>query len=574
MAQGNYESGFNLGYKSSRPVGIEQLGQKALSISEEVKKQEKIGKQRQEAFDKARQEFRDKQMQEKGALIYEDQFVDTGLKDLDAAKELFRAASKDVFETNMYAYNSGVISENEANRRNAVTVGEIKELAGIYDKAKASLDLYNKLENEGKGSAANDIKRDALEAFFKNFKVSPGVNGLEMYTQIEENGQKKIVKVSTSDFNELFNFGEGVDLQSDLKGIIDEVGSDIYIQGNTKIKSWLKDEGKLDDATTLRFDAIVEGYSDNQIIDAAKRLKTPSSGKLTIETLSDEKLLSDLKGEVKQGMINTAKEQLKLKQESTPFIEKIDTPSTTAEERKAASQSYEVYSNVRSLFSEDPEVANAALQNLQSSNDKISQIFRSGKDKITVQYVGDKRPDTVISLPYSEEKGFNVEDAALSTTAEILSNSSENSLAISKKAQSRYNKKNKIDQKTFVPEFNDFGSASLKKGVDDLKVKDGDYAKFTLTELLDSDNPNEYEQAILTLFEENGLSASSLKMEKQAPFFGDNSLSIKVLSDGNVLEEIFITENTSLPDKIKIIEDLAKAMKKGGFSEQKEGVLD
>lgn len=577
MAQGNYESGFSLGYKASKPIGIEELGQRALSISEEVKNQEKIGKERQDAFDKARQEFKDKQIEENKSFIYEDQFVETGLEDFDAAGELLRKSVKDSFETNMFAYNSGAISENEAKRRNAVTVGNVKEMAGVYDKAKASLEIYEKLEDEGKGSAANDIKRQALEDFFKNFRVSPGEVGLDMYTVTVENGVKKVVKLPAKQFNDLFNFGQGVDLENDLKSIVKEVGSDTYIKGNTKIQSWLKDEGKLDQATTLRFDAIVEGYSDNQIIDAAKKLKTTSSGEISVEKLNNEDLLSRLKTEVKQGMIDTVKEELKLKQSSIPFIQKIDTPSSTESERQSASQSYEVYSNVRSLFNEDPEISNAALQNLQNSSDKIRQIFRSGKDKITVQYIDDKRPDTVISLPYSEEKGFNVEDAALSTTAEILSNSSENSLDISKKAQNRYNQKNGIDQKTFVPEFNDFGSASLRKGVDDLKVKGGDYDGFTLSELLDSDKPDKYEQSIITLFEENGLSTSDLLIRKEFPFFGDNFIEIDVLSNGEVLNTMVITENTSLPDKIKIIEDLAKAMKKGGFSEpenKQKGVLD
>lgn len=578
MAQGNYESGFSLGYRSSKPVGIEEMGSKLISISDEVKKQEKIGRERQAAFDKAREEFRSKQLDDNKAFIYEDQFVDTGLKDFDAAGELLRKSAKDSFEMNMFAYNSGAISENEAKRRNAVTVGHIKEMSGIYDKAKASLEEYERLENEGKGSAANDIKRQALEDYFKKFKVSPGEVGLEMSTITVENGVEKVINISAANFNDLFNFGQGADLKGDLKSIVDEVGSDVYIEGNTKIQSWLKDEGKLDQATTLRFDAIVEGYSDNQIIDAAKKLKTPSSSKITIETLNDEKLLADLKSEVKQKMIDTVKEELKLKQSSVPFIRKIDTPESTALERKESSQSYEVYSNARSLFSEDPQIANTALQNLQNSSDKISKIFRSGKDKIIVQYVDTKRPDTSISLPYLEEKGFNVEDAALSITAEILSNSSSNSLDISTKAQQRYNKRNGIDQKTFIPEFNDIGSASLKKGIDDLESKSSKFSGFTLRGLLDSDNPNKYEDAVLTLLKENEIDTSNLVIRKETPMFiGDNYMEIDVLSDGKVLETIVISENQELNDKIKIITNLALSMKKGGFNKPKDklkGILD
>lgn len=574
MAQGNYESGFNIGAKSST-INLDPFQKGLTGISDELKKQQEIGRARQEKFDKARSEFKRQQQEAMGSLVYEDQFIDTGLKDFDAAGEALRKSVKNTFETNMFAYNSGAIDENELRRRNAITKGHIKEMSGVYDKAKAALDLYNKLESEGKGSAANDIKVQALKDFFEKFRVQEGSIGLEMSTVSEVDGQKKITTVTPDQFNNLFNFGQGVDLSSDLKSIIDEVGSDTYIQGNTKFQDWLKGEGKLDDDSILRFNAIVEGYSDDQIIDAAKRLKTASSKKITVNNLDDETLLADLKKEVSDGMADYVKEELRLKKSSVPVIQKTDGPNTTVEERRAASQSYEVYSNVRSLFSEDPEIANSALQNLQNSSDKIKQIFRSGKDKITVQYVEDKRPDTVISLPYTQEKGFNVEDAALATTAEILSNSSKNSLDISKKAQQRYNKQNGISGKTYVPEFNDFGSASLRKGINDVKPKK--FTGFTLTELLDSNNPNKYEDAVLTLMSENGINTSDLLIRKESPYFGDNYIEIDVISNGKVLDTIVISENQELTKKIKTIQDLALSMMKGGFSEtenKKVGVLD
>ena len=581
MAQGNYESGFSLGYRSSKPVGIEEMGSKLISISDEVKKQEKIGRERQAAFDKAREEFRSKQLDDNKAFIYEDQFVDTGLKDFDAAGELLRKSAKDSFEMNMFAYNSGAISENEAKRRNAVTVGHIKEMAGIYDKAKASLEEYERLENEGKGSAANDIKRQALEDYFKKFKVSPGEVGLEMSTITVENGVEKVINISAADFNDLFNFGQGADLKGDLKSIVDEVGSDTYIQGNTKIQSWLKDEGKLDQATTLRFDAIVEGYSENQIIDAAKKLKTPSSSKITIETLNNEKLLADLKSEVKQGMIDTVKEELKLKQSSVPYIKPVT--KTTATERGNKDAASAVYSNVYSLFSEDPNIVNSALQNLESSNINIKKIFRTGEDKITIQYKDPKRQDSVISLSSEDEKGFNVNRSALALTAEILSNSMKNSIDMAQKAQNAFNSEKGISEENYVSDFNDFGEVELDKSVLELK---GTQYSLPLDQLLDSEDLNKYEDAVKTFLTSNKVPLSNIRIEKITPsgftsrLFSsiskrsvgdllapsDQALNIEILDDNSqLIKRYSILPNQEISQKIKTLQALAKDIKKSGF---------
>jgi hypothetical protein len=582
MAQGNYESGFSLGYKASKPIGIEELGQRALSISEEVKNQERIGKERQEAFDKARQEFKDKQIEENKSFIYEDQFVETGLEDFDAAGELLRKSVKDSFETNMFAYNSGAISENEAKRRNAVTVGHVKEMAGVYDKAKASLEMYEKLEDEGKGSAANDIKRQALEDFFKNFRVSPGEVGLDMYTVTVENGVKKVVKLPAKQFNDLFNFGQGVDLENDLKSIVKEVGSDTYIKGNTKIQSWLKDEGKLDQATTLRFDAIVEGYSDNQIIDAAKKLKTTSSGEISVEKLNDEDLLSKLKTEVKQGMIDTVKEELKLKQSSIPFIPTVekDTPTQKVEKDIASA----VYSNVYSLFSKDPEVVDSALQNLESSNKDIKKIFRTGKDKITIQYKDPERSDSVVSLSDEDEKGFNINRSALSLTTEILSNSMKNSIDISQKAQNQFNSKNGIPDENYTPDFNDFGDVELDKSV--LELKGTVHKTLTLDSLLDSESLIKYEDAVKTFLASNKVPLSNIRIERISPSgFGSrlfssivkgsvndllsptgDALNIEILgNNGEIVKKYSILPDQNLQEKINTLQTIAKDVKKSGF---------
>ena len=573
MAQGNYESGFNIGAKSSN-VNMDPLQKGLTGLSDELKKQQEIGRKRQEAFDESRNKFRAQQQEAFGEFVYEDQFTDTGLKDFDAAGEKLRKSVKNTFESNMFAYNSGAIDENELRRRNSITKGHVKEMSGVYDKAKVALDQYNKLEAEGKGSAANDIKRDSLQDFFDKFRVQEGEVGLEMSTISESNGQKTIDTVTPDQFNELFNFGQGVDLSADLKEIMDEIGSDTYIQGNTKFQDWLKGKDKLDATSRLRFDAIVEGYSDDQIIDAAKKLKTVSFSEVKPSTLRDKSILAKLKKEVSQGMVDYAKEQLRLKKASVPYIAPlVKDPQKTATERKESANSDAVYSNVRSLFSNDPEIVSTALENLKNSDKNISSILRSGADKIVVQYSDDKRDDTVISLSLGEN-GFNVDDSALNITAELLSSSIKNSLDASEKAQSRYYKKNNITDKTYVGDFQDFGTPALKYNAVELKSASG----YTVAQSLDENSTKRYKDAAITFLAKNGINTSRILIEEIGGWGKDTAIVLTALNQsGQAAGKFVISEKLSLPEKIKVLEDMAISMKKEGVvkdSNTKKGPLD
>ena len=115
----SYETGYKLGYQASNKGT--NIGAGIKSISDEINKQQEIGRKRQEAFDNARKQFKAQQEEAYGEFVYEDQFTDTGLKDFDAAGEKLRQKVKETYEKNMFAFNNGVIDENELRRHSEET---------------------------------------------------------------------------------------------------------------------------------------------------------------------------------------------------------------------------------------------------------------------------------------------------------------------------------------------------------------------------------------------------------------------------------------------------------------------
>ena len=493
----SYETGYKIGYQASNKGT--NIGAGIKSISDEVAKQREIGRKRQEAFDAARKQFKAQQEEAYGEFVYEDQFTDTGLKDFDAAGEKLRQKVKETYETNMFAFNNGVIDENELRRRNAATKGHVKEMSGVYDKAKAALEELNRLEAEGKSSAANDIKRQALEDFFNNFRVDEAPVGLSMSTITEVDGKPVVKTVTPSDFNKLFDFGQGADLDSDLKNIIDEIGSDTYIRGNQKVQDWLLDDGKIDADSKLRFDAITKGYSKDQLFDAAIKLGVRKD--LQIEDVLSEEGIDDLRDEVSAKMVDYVKEELRLKRTTAPYTDpskKVEKP--TATERATKENADAVFLNAVDLVSgNNTESALGLLKTTKGVRD----IFSSpSKKSYTIQYNGKDGVIEEVDVEWIYKDGkVDALATAKSLASELLITSERNPIQASSGAYDRYVEKNPTG--LLVDDVQDVGQAYVKPA--NLIV--GDDSGRTVEELLSFKEEDKVQEAVTQyLFQNNALS--------------------------------------------------------------------
>jgi hypothetical protein len=501
----SYETGYKIGYQASNKGT--NIGAGIKSISDEVAKQREIGRKRQEAFDAARKQFKAQQEEAYGEFVYEDQFTDTGLKDFDAAGEKLRQKVKETYETNMFAFNNGAIDENELRRRNAATKGHVKEMSGVYDKAKAGLEELNRLEAEGKSSAANDVKRQALEDFFNNFRVDEAPVGLSMSTVSTEDGKPVVKTVTPDEFNKLFDFGQGADLDSDLKNIIDEIGSDTYIRGNQKVQDWLMSDGKegtkdkLDNSTKLRFDAVTKGYSKNELFDAA--IKLGVKDKLTLEdvTKSSEEQIEKLRDDVSSKMVDYVKEELRLKRTTSPYTDpskKVEKP--TATEKATKENADAVFLNAVDLVSgNNPESALGLLKTTKGVRD----IFSSpSKKSYTIQYNGKDGVIEEVDVEWIYKDGkVDALATAKSLASELLITSENNPIQASTGAYDRYIGKNPTG--LLVDNVQDVGQAYVKPA--NLIV--GNDAGKTVEELLYSNEEEVVQKAVKEyLFQNNALS--------------------------------------------------------------------
>lgn len=501
----SYETGYKLGYQASNKGT--NIGAGIKSISDEINKQQEIGRKRQEAFDNARKQFKAQQEEAYGEFVYEDQFTDTGLKDFDAAGEKLRQKVKETYETNMFAFNNGVIDENELRRRNAATKGHVKEMSGVYDKAKAALEELNRLEAEGKSSAANDVKRQALEDFFNNFRVDEAPVGLSMSTVSMEDGKPVVKTVTPSEFNNLFDFGQGADLDSDLKNIIDEIGSDTYIRGNQKVQDWLMSDGKedtkdkLDNSTKLRFDAVTKGYSKDELFDAAIKLGVKDKLELREVTKATEEELDKLREDVSSKMIDYVKEELRLKKTTTPYIDSSKkTEKPTASEKATTENADAVFLNSVDLVSgNNTESALGLLKTTKGVRD----IFASpSKKSYTIQYNGKDGVIEEVDVEWIYKDGkVDALATAKSLASELLITSENNPIQASTGAYDRYIGKNPTG--LLVDSVQDVGQAYVKPA--NLIV--GDDSGKTVEELLYSNEEEEVQKAVTQyLFQNNALS--------------------------------------------------------------------
>lgn len=574
----SYETGYKIGYQASNKGT--NIGAGIKSISDEVAKQREIGRKRQEAFDEARKKFKAQQEEAYGEFVYEDQFTDTGLKDFDAAGEKLRQKVKETYETNMFAFNNGVIDENELRRRNAATKGHVKEMSGVYDKAKAALEELNRLEAEGKSSAANDVKRQALEDFFNNFRVDEAPVGLSMSTITEVDGKPVVKTVTPSDFNKLFDFGQGADLDSDLKNIIDEIGSDTYIRGNQKVQDWLMSDGKagtkdkLDDSTKLRFDAVTKGYSKDQLFDAAIKLGVRKD--LQIEDVLSEEGIDDLRDEVSNKMVDYVKEELRLKRTTTPYTDpskKVEKP--TATEKATKENADAVFLNAVDLVSgNNTESALGLLKTTKGVRD----IFSSpSKKSYTIQYNGKDGAIEEVDVEWIYKDGkVDALATAKSLASELLITSERNPIQASTGAYDRYVGKNPTG--LLVDNVQDVGQAYVKPA--NLIV--GDDSGNTVEELLSSNEEEKIEKAVVEYLFQNNALPSNVKIKtvfksedgENSSFFrryfgiasADPFVEVKVLNDeGREVHSVQIpVRSGDARTKATTLRDLAATIKKIG----------
>ena len=255
-------------------------------------------------------------------FVYEDQFDDTGLTDLDNAAAKLQGEIRDVYELNEFAFRNGFIDESQLTVRNNKVKGQVmqfKNLTGDINKYLAEAD---KLEKEGKGSVLNDMKTKLLDEFSGNVKFGAGLDGLTMSTKDADTGETK--SINMGQFKKLITTSEGVDTQKDIDDIIDLGGFNEFVSGNKKIKDFTSILDNFDKEGNV-FDVALSGKSDEQLLDMMYKLNladddpkmAASKGQRLVqgEDIFSFKATEEDKTKIKKALRDETLKQLELKRQ-------------------------------------------------------------------------------------------------------------------------------------------------------------------------------------------------------------------------------------------------------------------
>ena len=324
----NFDTFFRAAYEANKPVDLgfgDALGKmvdRKIQVDEINRENEKIAFERQKEFEKARAEFKTKMSETYDQFVYEDQFDDTGLTDLDNAAAKLQGEIRDVYELNEFAFRNGFIDESQLTVRNNKVKGQVmqfKNLTGDINKYLAEAD---KLEKEGKGSVLNDMKTKLLDEFSGNVKFGAGLDGLTMSTKDADTGETK--SINMGQFKKLITASEGVDTQKDIDDIIDLGGFNEFVSGNKKIKDFTSILDNFDKEGNV-FDVALSGKSDEQLLDMMYKLNladddpkmAASKGQRLVqgEDIFSFKATEEDKTKIKKALRDETLKQLELKRQ-------------------------------------------------------------------------------------------------------------------------------------------------------------------------------------------------------------------------------------------------------------------
>lgn len=221
-------------------ANIIDLTKAASDVAKHQLEQDELTRTRQEAFDKNRADFKKKMQETYDQYVYEDQYDDTGILELDKAAEKLRGSVKAQYLQTEYEYNNGMIDEATVRARNNNLKGQVGQFQSLTKDITEWGARRDALEAEGKSNALNDTRAEVLEKYAKSFKIKSTGEGLIMST-VGTDGKE--IDVPAGQFKRLMETDVAVDIETDLDDLVKLGGLDERIEG------WGKDAKKITEYT-------------------------------------------------------------------------------------------------------------------------------------------------------------------------------------------------------------------------------------------------------------------------------------------------------------------------------------
>ena len=229
---------------------IVDLSAKADEVAKYKMLSDQVTYERQKAFDDERKQFKMDMADAYDETIYEDNFDDTGIADLDAAGTKLQGQVKQSYIENQYAYDQGLIDEATYKSRSNKLKSELNQLGDVIKDVNTAADKYRELEESGDGNAVNGKKLDMLENLMQNFRVTRGPNGLALNTirkKVDADGNEteetEEVSLGLRNFKDLLDMNSGFDSTTAVENIVKRGG---FVE---KLKGYGRGAKKITDFT-------------------------------------------------------------------------------------------------------------------------------------------------------------------------------------------------------------------------------------------------------------------------------------------------------------------------------------
>ena len=311
-------------------AAIVDLSAKADEVAKYKLLSDQVTYQRQKAFDDERKKFKMDMADAYDATIYEDNFDDTGITDLDAAGTKLQGQLKQAYIENQYAYDQGLIDEAEYKSRSNKLKGEVNQVQNLIGDINKATSEYQALEESGKGNATNRAKIRMLEDLGNNIRFTRGPNGLAINTlrpDVDEDGNEtglppSEVSLGVRNFKDLLNMENGFDSTTAVENIVKRGGftEELVKIGSgrgfdTKIKSFVRDDENVKKVVK----AEAQQMSKSQKLDFLLKNDAITEDEAEKLIFSKEPLSAELSGKVEEGLVEDLQQELIFKQEQTVY---------------------------------------------------------------------------------------------------------------------------------------------------------------------------------------------------------------------------------------------------------------
>ena len=310
-------------------AAIVDLSAKADEVAKYKLLSDQVTYQRLKAIDDERKKFKMDMADAYDETIYEDNFDDTGITNLDAAGTKLQTQLKQAYIENQYAYDQNLIDEAEYKSRSNKLKGEVNQVVNLIGDINKATSDYQALEDSGKGNAINRNKIKLLEDLGNNIRFTRGPNGLAINTlraDVDEEGNEtglppSEVSLGVRNFKDLLSMENGFDSTTAVKNIVARGGFEEKLANiqkgrgfDQKIKSFL--DGK--DVKDV-VNAEIKQMTKSQKLDYLLKNRKITEDEVDKLMFSKERLSEDLNKEVQDAFKLDVEAALKFKEEKTVY---------------------------------------------------------------------------------------------------------------------------------------------------------------------------------------------------------------------------------------------------------------